>query len=319
MPTEQPHVEEAASVLIVDDVPDNLNLINHLLSQEGYTVRVAPGGKLALRSIAANPPDLVLLDIRMPDMDGFQVCRVLKEDERTRHIPVIFLTALDSSEDEGKGLELGAVDYITKPFNPQLTLARVRNHMTFVRQRKLLERWAMLDGLTEIPNRRRFDEALAEECKRSRRAGSVISLAILDLDHFKNYNDSLGHPAGDRALVVVAQALVRCLNRPSDLVARYGGEEFVMLMPETDATGACKQAEQARIAVQGLELRSGPDQGDALLTASIGGVTRGCGVHCDPDKLLEIADRLLYESKTKGRNRLSWDTVSESTGVNGEE
>ncbi len=315
----QTNIEETASVLIVDDVPDNLNLLNYLLSQEGYRVRVAPGGKLALRSVAANPPDLVLLDIRMPDMDGFEVCRVLKGDERTRHIPVIFLTALDSSEDEGLGLELGAVDYITKPFNPQLAVARVRNHMMFVRQRKLLERWAMLDGLTEIPNRRRFDEVVVEECKRTQRAGGVISLAILDLDHFKNYNDSLGHPAGDRALVAVARTLAHCLNRPSDLVARYGGEEFVMLMPETDAAGAFKLAEAAREAVQGLGLCSGPDQGDAQLTASIGGVTRAAGSECTPDRLLEMADRLLYESKSNGRNRVTWDPASAPAGANGNE
>jgi diguanylate cyclase (GGDEF)-like protein len=299
--------EESGSILIVDDVPDNLNLLNHLLSQEGYRVRVAPGGVLALSSVKANPPDLILLDIRMPDMDGFAVCRALKEDETTRHIPVIFLTALNSSEDEGQGLELGAVDYITKPFNPRLAVARVRNHMMFVRQRKLLERWAMLDGLTEIPNRRRFDEAVAEECKRAQRTGGLLSLAILDLDFFKNFNDNLGHLAGDRALVQVARALTGCFHRPSDLVARYGGEEFVMLMPETDAQGAIKLAESARGAVAGLQLRIGEEPNSALLTASIGGATRRIERQCNPESLLDLADRRLYESKTHGKNRVTWD------------
>ncbi len=308
----QPYAEESDSVLIVDDVPDNLNLLNYLLSQEGYTVRVAPSGTLALRSVEANLPDLILLDIRMPDMDGFEVCRVLKNDERTRDIPVIFLTALNSSEDEGRGLALGAVDYITKPFNPQLAMARVRNHMMFVRQRKLLERRAMLDGLTGIPNRRRLDETLTEECKRVQRNGQLISLAILDLDHFKEYNDNLGHPAGDRALTAVAQAFCRVVHRPSDLVARYGGEEFVMLMPETDRHGAHKLAEQALEAVRCLGLHSGPGADGKPLTVSIGGVTRSGGSQCDPDSLLQWADRQLYASKSAGRDRICWDSEPDS-------
>jgi PleD family two-component response regulator len=142
------------SVLIVDDAPDNLRLLAQLLEGEDYEVRIAPGGRFALESVRIALPDLILLDIQMPDVGGFEVCRMLKSDEATKHIPIIFLTALASVENEGKGLELGAVDYISKPFNAHIVRIRVRNHLQYIHQRKLLEQLAHIDPLTEISNRR---------------------------------------------------------------------------------------------------------------------------------------------------------------------
>lgn len=302
-------VEERPSVLIVDDAPDNIELLKRLLKDEDCEVRAAPSGGFALRAVQLSPPDLILLDIRMPDLDGLEVCARLKDSERTRDIPIIFLTALGSTEDEGRGLELGAVDYITKPFNPGIVRARVRNHLRFVRQRKLLEQLAKLDVLTEIPNRRRFDEELEREWKRALRARQPLSLALADVDHFKHYNDTLGHPAGDRALIAVARCLARTLNRPADLAARYGGEEFALLMPETDEAGARSIAGNLLGGVRALKLgylRSGVQR---QLTVSLGGVTMTPTIGTEPTWLVERADKNLYEAKEGGRNRVVWTTL----------
>ncbi len=301
--------EERPSVLIVDDAPDNIELLKRLLKDEDCEVRAAPSGGFALRAVQLSPPDLILLDIRMPDLDGLEVCARLKDSERTRDIPIIFLTALGSTEDEGRGLELGAVDYITKPFNPGIVRARVRNHLRFVRQRKLLEQLAKLDVLTEIPNRRRFDEELEREWKRALRARQPLSLALADVDHFKHYNDTLGHPAGDRALIAVARCLARTLNRPADLAARYGGEEFALLMPETDEAGARSIAGSLLGGVRALNLgylRSGVQR---QLTVSLGGVTTTPTSGTEPTWLVERADKNLYEAKEGGRNRVVWTTL----------
>ncbi|MEN8178723.1 MAG: diguanylate cyclase [Pseudomonadota bacterium] len=297
------------SVLMVDDSPDNLNLLKQVLGNEGYELRVAPSGSFALRAIHINPPDLILLDIRMPDMDGMEVCRQLKNDDLTRDIPIIFLTALNSSLDEGRGLKLGAIDYITKPFNADIVKARVRNHLNYVHQRQLLEQLAKLDPLTEIPNRRWFDDAIESEWYRAMRAEIFISVAILDIDYFKQYNDNQGHLAGDQALIKVAQAIVKSLSRPADLVARYGGEEFVVLLPNTDSNGAKQFLDQIRNNVEKLNLVYELESEEKHLTISVGGSTVIPHSDVTFKGLLEAADANLYQAKNTGRNQVVWQEL----------
>ena len=225
------------TLLIVDDEKQNRLLLTELFGTT-YKIIQAKNGVQALEKARQHRPDLILLDVLMPEMDGMGVLRELKRDDATRLIPVIFITALDSATDEENGLNLGAVDYISKPFHPPIVRVRVRNQLQLVHQRRLLEQLASLDGLTGIPNRRQFDATLLKEWHRCQRNQQPLSLIVADVDFFKKYNDALGHAAGDRVLQEVAATLRQAARRPGDLVARYGGEEFVLLLPETDATSA---------------------------------------------------------------------------------
>lgn len=298
------------SVLIVDDAPDNLRLLTQLLEGEEYDVRIAPSGRFALESVRGSPPDLILLDIKLPDVDGLEVCRIIKGEETTQHIPIIFLTALTATEDEVKGLELGAVDYIHKPFNAHIVRVRVRNHMRYIRQRKLLEQLAHIDPLTEIPNRRGFQNVLKREWGRARREQSPLSFAIADVDRFKQLNDSFGHPEGDRALRLMASTLAACEKRPGDVVARHGGDEFVILLPNTDEVGAHAIADQMCRAVADLEIGYAKEPSQGKLTLSIGGVTIIPADDRDPEQRLQQADENLYSAKKAGGDRVVWSRAS---------
>jgi PleD family two-component response regulator len=216
------------SVLIVDDMVSNIEILSGVLGSE-YDVLFATSGKDALDIAHDQTPDLILLDVVMPDMDGYEVCAKLKADEKTRDIPVIFVTAMDQEEDESKGLNAGVIDYITKPVRSSIVKARVRNHLELKRYRDLLKELSTVDGLTGIPNRRRFDEVLESEWRRARRNQTPLSLLLMDIDFFKAYNDHYGHVAGDDCLRQLAKGLAEIVRRPADLVARYGGEEFVLL------------------------------------------------------------------------------------------
>ncbi len=299
--------DTSPNVLIVDDAPDNLNLLQRLLADEAYEIRVAPNGEFALRAAEASPPDLILLDIHMPELDGFEVCKRLKSNDLTRDIPIIFLTALSNPEDEGRGLKLGAVDYITKPFQAEIIKARLRTHLKYVHQRNLLEQLAKLDPLTEIPNRRFLNEQLEKEWSRSLRSGSrPLSVAILDVDFFKKYNDSMGHPMGDTALIAIARTMTQILSRPADLAARFGGEEFFILLPDTDQKGAEMIAEQIRKAVEALALAYPVASVTHHLSVSIGGTTALPSPGIGYSELIKRADANLYEAKNSGRNRVFW-------------
>ncbi|MEY6431083.1 diguanylate cyclase [Thioalkalicoccus limnaeus] len=291
-------------VLIVDDEPTNLRALADLLRHD-YAIRIATNGRKTLELAAAeDPPDLILLDIEMPDMTGYEVCRRLKSDERTSGIPVIFVTARNRIEDQELGFNLGAVDYIAKPFHPTIVRARVRNHMNLKIKTDLLEKLSMQDGLTDIPNRRRFDERLVEEWARASRNGQPLSLAMMDIDHFKPYNDHYGHGAGDECLRRVARALQASVSRPPDFVARYGGEEFVALMPDTDGNGARHVAERLRRTIEALAIPHQHSKTAAIVTLSIGVATRPTACReTDRQRLLELADQALYRAKQHGRNQ----------------
>ncbi|MDY0105159.1 diguanylate cyclase (GGDEF) domain-containing protein [Paenacidovorax caeni] len=294
-----------STLLVVDDEKQNRLLLTELFEGE-YKVIQAKNGLQALERARSHAPDLILLDVLMPEMDGMATIRALKREDATRNIPVIFITALDSPTDEEQGLNLGAVDYIAKPFHPSIVRVRVRNHLQIVHQRRLLEQLAALDGLTGIPNRRRFDESYALEWRRCQRAGQPLSLVVADVDHFKAYNDTLGHAAGDRVLQEVAAVLRQCARRPGDLAARYGGEEFVLLLPETGAQEAQMLAEELRAKLEARGLTHPASPVGASVTLSIGGASSTpMQAEADP-AFFPLADAALYQAKASGRNCVRW-------------
>ena len=286
-------------LLIVDDQPANVRVLAEALKPD-YECSFATSGARALDMARAGDFDLILLDVVMPELGGFEVCRRLKADERTAATPVIFVTASEEIEDETQGFEVGGVDYIAKPIQPPTVRARVRTHVELKQARDLLAQLAWLDGLTGIANRRRFDLCLESEWQRAARAQRPISLARVDVDHFKKYNDTYGHGPGDDCLRAVAAALRAIPRRPGDLVARVGGEEFAVLMPDTEGEGM-QLVVQALL--QGVAELAIPHQASShgLVTVSIGAVTLVPPREAPPTKALETADRLLYEVKEGGR------------------
>jgi diguanylate cyclase (GGDEF)-like protein len=274
------------------------------LKQE-YELLTAQSGEEALKVANGSLlPDLILLDIMMPDIDGYEVCRRLKNENRTMHIPIIFVTALDAIHDEAKGFDLGAVDYITKPLNPLIIKARVKTHLQLKRKTDFFDRLASIDALTEIANRRGFDMTLDKEIRRTARDGAFISLILMDIDFFKKFNDSYGHAAGDECLKKVAEALVGVVKRASDFVARYGGEEFAIILPATDSKGAIHIAEKVRRKVAELNIRHGNSDIADHITLSLGVATVAADKSTRPIDLFNSADASLYLAKNTGRNRV---------------
>lgn len=293
------------TLLIVDDEKQNRLLLTELFGST-YKIIQAKNGVQALEKARQHRPDLILLDVLMPEMDGMGVLRELKRDDATRLIPVIFITALDSATDEENGLNLGAVDYISKPFHPPIVRVRVHNQLQLVHQRRLLEQLASLDGLTGIPNRRQFDATLLKEWHRCQRNQQPLSLIVADVDFFKKYNDALGHAAGDRVLQEVAATLRQAARRPGDLVARYGGEEFVLLLPETDATSAQALAEGLQQLLHSKAFAHPNSSLGPWLTMSMGGNTIVPSTTALDPEFFALADAALYRAKHQGRNQVRW-------------
>lgn len=296
-------MQQPQTILIVDDVPTNVQILADALRAD-YRIKVANNGLSALEIAQREPrPDLILLDVMMPEMDGLEVCRRLKQMPQTKNIPVIFVTAKSEESDEEYGLNLGAVDYITKPFSIAITKARIRNHLQLKHQADLLESLSLVDPLTNIPNRRRLDEAFDAEWKRAARENTSIALLMVDIDHFKAYNDHYGHGAGDICLQSVAAALADGVSRPGDLVARFGGEEFVVILPETDLEASRLIGERLLSQVANLQLKHEYSGVEPFVTISI-----GCAAMVPKDeietpaRLLEAADKMLYQAKDSGRN-----------------
>ena len=296
-------MNETGRILIVDDERYNIKVLTDFLKAD-YKIMAAKTGEQALKAVQKpNPPDLILLDILMPGINGYEVCKRLKANSLTLHIPVIFVTALDASDDEAKGFELGAVDYITKPFKQVIVKARIRTHMQLKHKTDLLDRMALLDGLTEIPNRRCFDVTLEKEISRASRNGSFLSLVMMDIDFFKKYNDQYGHVAGDSCLQQVAKAIDGVLQRASDSAARYGGEEFAMILPETGMESAMYIAEKVRHAVAALNIQHAGSDVAEHVSLSLGVATVSTDQKMSPLELIEAADASLYQAKKNGRNR----------------
>lgn len=295
------------SILIVDDNPAMIQVMAGMLKGAAQ-LRFAMRGRDALDQMAGSAPDLVLLDAEMPGMSGYEVCAAMKADARLADIPVIFVTGHGETEAEVRGLEAGAVDFITKPVNAALLLARVRTQLRIKSLTDELRNLATTDGLTGVSNRRHFDELLQREWQRCARTAAPLSLLMVDVDHFKRYNDHYGHPAGDSCLKALALALVSVAQRPGDRVGRMGGEEFAILLPDTDAAGAQEVAERTLQAVRVLGL---PHAGS--LHADHVTVSVGVGTHAAQAQPVPIADgdlwglvsrvdQALYAAKNAGRD-----------------
>ncbi len=307
------------TVLVVDDMTTNLVILSDLLKND-YNVLVANSGQKAIEiTNASNKIDIILLDIIMPEMDGYQVCKHLKLNFRTKDIPIIFVTAKDSDEDEAFGLDLGAIDYITKPYNETIVKLRIKNHLELKLKNDMFEELlkkhlelklrsdmfeelSMYDGLTKIANRRFFDKVFDTSYKEIKRSNRSLALLMLDIDHFKLYNDSYGHKVGDDMLLSVARALKKSLKRPTDFIARYGGEEFVVLLKDIQEKEAENVAKKLIKAVEKLKIEHISSPTNNIVTVSVGVAQRQINSEVDKLDILIAADEMLYEVKRSGRN-----------------
>jgi len=290
------------TILITDDEKTNLDILGSILSPM-YNLLISRNGPRTLELAREHKPDLILLDVLMPGMSGFEVITKLKASEATNKIPVIFITGLTSAHDEEKGFFLGAVDYIAKPFNKAIVKARVNTHLRIVDQMRIIERIGLIDPLTKIPNRRGFETRLDAEWNRSFRERTPISLLLIDIDKFKNYNDTYGHQQGDAALIAFAEIASKALLRTSDFAARWGGEEFVILLPGSDMEGAEEVAERVRENVESAVIPT--EEGtETRMTVSVGVNSAVPGTETSIDDYIKVADQALYSAKEQGRNRV---------------
>ncbi|MBF0444257.1 MAG: diguanylate cyclase [Magnetococcales bacterium] len=267
-----------------------------------YRILFATSGKEAIAIALSRHPDMILLDIIMPDMDGYTVCYKIREHPATQDIPVIFVTAMEQEHHEVVGLEMGAVDYISKPVNPDIARLRIKNILELSQARIYFKRLAMVDGLTGIYNRRYFDELFTKEWQRSIRAQSPLSIILMDIDFFKGYNDHYGHVEGDTCLKRIAKALKGGVIRTTDTLARYGGEEFVCLMAETDLSGLAVMADKLRSVVVNLKIPHAASQIAEHVTISLGGKTVIPKHSMSQEACLVAVDENLYKAKAQGRN-----------------
>lgn len=287
---------EKAVILIVDDVPTNVQGLALLLKDE-YVIKVATGGARALELASTPPmPDLILLDVQMPDIDGYSVLKLLKENSDTHNIPIIFVTGKDLAEDEEYGLELGAVDYIVKPIRPMVVKARVKTHITLKQQHDLLSAMATNDHLTGLYNRHYLSDSLSKKIAKAIRHTLPLSVLMIDIDHFKNINDTFGHLTGDLILKEVS-GLLKQSARKEDIAARFGGEEFVIILDTCTASDALMKAETLRKAIEDL------NPNGVRVTASFG-VAQLEQDTAGHENLLKNADTALYVAKNEGRNRV---------------
>ena len=294
---------EKPLILIVDDTPTNLQVLGGQLANS-YNISLADNGMTALQIARNIQPDLILLDIMMPGIDGFETIKQLKSFPETKDIPVIFLTARSQTKDVVQGFELGAVDYITKPFQELELKVRVKTHVDLRQKTKKLIELSERDGLTLIPNRRNFDTFLDKTWHTALRYGRFLSLMLIDIDYFKRYNDSCGHLAGDDCLKKTAAAIAGSFHRPGDLVARFGGEEFVVVMAETESKNAYKLARRVLNAVSECKIPHPDSPVSQWLTLSIGIHTEIPSYNSTQHHLIDAADKALYMAKENGRNRI---------------
>ena len=297
----------AMKILVVDDSLVERSYLQRHLGRQGHKVLLADSGGWGLAMYEQHAPDLVLLDMVMPDFDGRETVRRMRalSDE---WVPIIFLSGLGGTEDIEAALDSGGDDYLVKPFQPKILDAKLRSMQRIAAMRaRLVEAntkltgLAEMDGLTGIANRRRLDRKLSEELARCARSKLPVSMILLDIDHFKKFNDTYGHLTGDECLKLVAQCVAAEVRRPGDLIARYGGEEFCAVLPETSVEGALLLAEQLRKSVEQLRLQTA--QGEVSLTISLG-VSGAVPIHITKGaELLELADGALYKAKQAGRNR----------------
>lgn len=302
-------------VLVVDDLPDNVEILRARLESRGYAVATASNGEEALASVHSSPPHVILCDVMMPGIDGYEVSRRIKQDESLPFIPIILVTALGETEHIVQGLNTGADDYIAKPYHFQELEARVRAMLRIKRLQdeldqknreleivnKRLKKLSITDGLTELFNHRHVHELLHEEFERSRRSEEPLAVVMIDLDRFKQVNDTYGHPTGDVVLFETARILKETA-REIDMVGRYGGEEFIAILPNTDEAEGARFAERVRSAVEAHVYRD--EATEIRMTCSSGVASFPWDDVQTPEELLKFADEALYVAKESGRNRV---------------
>ena len=305
-------------VLITDDEPLQRMMLKRSMQDSGYTVLEAYDGKACLQLCQQQRPDLILLDALMPNLDGFACCHQLHQHFGTRCPPILMITGLEDEDSARRAFEAGAIDYITKPLKWVVLRQRVhwllktswalsqleRVNRELEQANQELQQISSIDALTELANRRAFDECLAYEWRHLSRLEAPLGLILCDVDYFKNYNDTLGHPAGDRCLKQVANQLKTAAKRPSDLVARYGGEEFALILPYADLHGVAHVAEQARLAVEAAAMPHPNSPTSAVVTVSVGIAATLPHLNLPAQTLIDTADTALYQAKQTGRNRV---------------
>ena len=302
-----PHDESKPTVLLVDDSVIVHRLLQARLKHEQFLLTTSLSGKDAIEAAKANPPSVILLDLEMPEVDGFEVLRALKDNPATMHVPIIVLTGRGGSEDKVTAFDLGAIDYVTKPCDLAELRARLRSALRLDRLLKLLAERAEVDGLTGLANRAAFTKRWAEKTAEHARYKTPLSLMMIDADHFKRINDTYGHPAGDEVLQQIGLTLQH-ESRSTDTVCRYGGEEFAIILPNTSDTEATILAERIRTTIGQIKW---PRHPDAPVTVSIGlAGTDGSPSELTPEKWLEAADQNLYRAKNQGRNRVVASSVA---------
>ncbi|MCT7538198.1 GGDEF domain-containing response regulator [Aliarcobacter butzleri] len=293
------------TILVVDDMTTTLLLLHDLL-KDTYEVKIAKSGTKALEILESpNDIDLILLDIEMPDINGYDVLRKIKNNDTIKNIPIIFITGRTSQEDEEYGLNLGAIDYITKPFNNVIVKLRIKNYLNLKIKNDMLEKLSMYDGLTNIRNRRYFDETFEKTFNEIKRDKKSLAVLMIDIDFFKPYNDNYGHGQGDETLRKVAKALEKTIKRASDFVARYGGEEFVILLKDINKDGVEAVANNLLNAVRELKITHEFSKIENYVTVSIGVSYYNSSSDITKLELLLKADETLYSVKNSGRNNFA--------------
>ncbi|MBO6740579.1 MAG: diguanylate cyclase [Phycisphaerales bacterium] len=305
-----PHTDTPPVVLLIDDSQFVHRLLDARLRSESIVLLSAEDGKRGLEVARGEQPSLILLDLDMPVMDGFETLRELKEDPCTKDIPVIVLSGMNSSQDKVAAFDLGAIDFVTKPFELTELRARVRSSLKMSLLLRMLAQKAHIDGLSGLYNRPYFDEKLRAEYDRTVRHGQALSIAMIDIDHFKSVNDTYGHPAGDTVISGVANLIMR-ETRSFDISCRYGGEEFALIMPETEPQQALQVCERVRMGCEKLAWSRHPAR-SVTLSVGIVGVLDGDTVSMTPEGWVEAADKNLYKAKQQGRNMVV------ATGIDGQ-
>jgi diguanylate cyclase (GGDEF) domain len=291
-------------ILIVDDSPFIINNLTEML-QDDYTVISALSGKDALDFLAFKNIDLILLDLVLPDLSGYEVCKQVKNNYKTRNIPVIFISNQGEINDQLNGFELGAIDYMVKPLLEPILKAKIKIYLKLKKRNDKLEKSSLCDELTNIANRRYFNQALKREWKHALKKQGFLSLLFIDIDFFKAYNDFYGHLEGDYCLQQIAKALKRSLLRPSDMVARYGGEEFTMILPATNIPGAIEVAQNINKNIANLKIPHVMSKINAYVTVSIGIISMIPTNTFSYIDFVNKADMAMYKSKKNGRNRIT--------------
>ncbi|MFC1851975.1 diguanylate cyclase [candidate division CSSED10-310 bacterium] len=288
--------KEESSILLIEDNKDTILVIRTLLETEGYVVHVSKDGEEAINVLEEISPDLIICDIMMPRMDGFKFRYLIEQDPDLRIIPFIFLTALAETQYKLQGLELNPDDYITKPFEPQELLARIKSKLQRYQFYKTLIKY---DSLTHLMNRRSIISQLKNELERVKRYNRKLSIIMIDIDNFKSINDTYGHNIGDVVLKSFARKLKDNL-RECDFAGRYGGEEFILIMPEIDKEECLIAANRLREQIENLSFT----KQDLHVTIS-GGIATAPDDSDDVKSLLIYADKAMYESKSRGKNCIS--------------